>query len=76
MTPAGMTGGHFGVPTLSERAEGHTVAHRYREMGTDPARSETPGMHGRTSHGGGGRSRAVCAGREGRLVLFRIRTVW
>jgi hypothetical protein len=32
------------------RAEGITVAHRYREMRPGPARSQTPCTYGNTSH--------------------------
>ena len=32
------------------RAEGNTMAHRYREMRPGPARSQTPCTYGNTSH--------------------------
>jgi hypothetical protein len=40
-----------GVPTPSEKAEGHTGCADTRKARPDPARSETPGMYGRTSRG-------------------------
>jgi hypothetical protein len=36
----------FGVPTLSQRAEGHTSGSAMRELSGGPARSENLCMHG------------------------------
>jgi len=41
----------FGVLTPSEKAEGNTGRAEIRKARSDPARSETPDMYGRTSRG-------------------------
>ena len=44
-------GGHFGVPTHVTRCGRPHLRRRYRETVGDPARSETPHMHGNIPHG-------------------------